>query len=220
MVDKLCATIAANAKEIAALVAAIAREKAAHTKARAATAKEIAATVAAIVKDNDAHTKAQCKLFAAAKAMATSPLIAANATAISHPTAANVMAITTMAELRELVAAMATSHPIAANTTAFSHPMVAVSKENNIPPSHGTRDGHAHATGGIVPAVNSSDLTGVASTAVLSLPARVITSRSGIVPSIQSLPTANGLSNNVATAMLRIKEVWAHQDAHLEAFMD
>ena len=64
-----------------------------------ATAKEIAATVAAIAKDNDAHAKAQRELFAAANAMATSPPIAANVTAISHPTAANVTAITTMAEL-------------------------------------------------------------------------------------------------------------------------
>ncbi len=101
--DKLRATIAANAKEIAeiddALVAAIARENAAHAKARAATAKEIAALIAAIAKDNVAHTKARRKPFAAVHAMATSPPIAANTTAISHPTAANVTAITTMAEL-------------------------------------------------------------------------------------------------------------------------
>ena len=34
-----------------------------------------------------------------------------------------------------------------------------------------------------------------------------------------SLPTAAGLSDNVATATLRIEEVCARQDAHLEAFM-
>ena len=34
-----------------------------------------------------------------------------------------------------------------------------------------------------------------------------------------SLLTAAGLSDNVATATLRIEEVCAHQDAHLEAFM-
>ena len=63
---------------------------------------------------------------------------------------------------------MATSHPIAANVTAFSHPTVAVLKENIIPPSHGTCDGHDHATGGIVPAVTSPDQSGVANMEVLS----------------------------------------------------
>jgi hypothetical protein len=53
-------------------------------------------------------------------------------------------------------------------STAISHPMVAVSKENNIPPPHGACDGHDHATGGIVPAVTSLDPSGTASTAVLS----------------------------------------------------
>ena len=85
--------------------------------------------------------------------MATSHLIAANAAAISHPVTANAMAI------HEL---------FAVNATAISHPTVAVSKENNIPPPHGTCDGHNHATGGIVPAVTSPDPSGVASTAVLS----------------------------------------------------
>jgi hypothetical protein len=183
----------------------------------AATAKEVAATVAATAKEINAYAKAN----------------------------------------REL---------IAANATAFSHPTVAVSKENNIPPSHGTCDGHDHATGGIVPVMTSSDPSGVASAAVLSSPACVMKSsppltvttsfptlvrmggiapadvcpereanilkalqaRPGIVPSVQipsstmtwmSLPTAAGLSDNVATATLRIKEVCARQDAHLEAFM-
>ena len=52
--------------------------------------------------------------------------------------------------------------------------------------------------------------------------------RPGIVPSVQipssttmwmSLPTATGLSDNIATATLRIEEVCTRQDAHLEAFM-
>ena len=252
--DELCAlvaaTITATAKEIAATFAAIAKDIDAHAKARcelfaaanamatsppiaanttaishpiaanatairtmdklralvtatiAATTKEVAYTVAATAKEIDAYPKANRELFAA------------NAMATSHPIAAN---------------AMATSHPIAANTTTFSHPMVAVSKENNIPPSHGTRDGHDHATGGIVPPVkNSPGPSGVASAAVSSLSACVVTSWLGIAPSVQiplstttwmSLPTAAGLSDNVATATLRIEEVCARQDAHLEAFM-
>jgi hypothetical protein len=303
--------------ELRALVAATA----------AATAKEVAATIAATTKEIDAYAKANRELFAA------------NVMATSHPIATNTMA---------------TFHPIAANATAFSHPTVAVSKKNNIPPSHGTCDGHDHATGGIVPAVTSPDPSGVAnmavlspsppslndrtarsnllragsqnamdadfailapvheklaseeatmanvperlrrvgttlasdramggiaptvtsspgpsgitSMAVLSSPACVVKSsppstvttsfptlvtmggiapadacpereanilealraRPGIAPSVQipsstttlmSLPTAAGLSDNVATATLRIEEVCARQDAHLEAFM-
>ena len=201
LVAATAATVAATAKEIEASVKAMNELRELVAATIAATAKEVADTVTATAKEIDAYPKADREL------------VAANAMATSHPITAN---------------AMATSHPTAANTTAFSHPTVAVSKENNIPPSHGTCDGQDHATGGIVPAENSPGPSGVASAAVSSLSACVITSRLGIAPSIQiplstttwmSLPTAAGLSNNVAIATLRIEEVCTRQDAHLEAFM-
>ena len=94
--------------------------------------------------------------------------------ATSHPIAAN---------------AMATSHPIAANAMAISHPMVAVLAENNIPLSHGTCDGHDHAT-------VSSDLSGIASTTVLSLPACIMKSSppSTVTTSFLTLVTMGGIA--------------------------
>jgi hypothetical protein len=134
----------------------------------------VAATVAATAKEIDAYAKVNQELFAAntmttshpirANPMAISHPIAANTMAISHPIAANATAFTTVAELQELVAA--DQEKLVANQD--SHPTVAVLKENNIPPPHGTCDGHDHATGGIVLAGISPDPSGIASTAVLS----------------------------------------------------
>ena len=236
------ATNAVTVKEIPTTVTAIAKDNDAHAKAQRelfaaantiTTSPPIAANATAISHPTAANATAPITMMAELRELvaATQALAAANVTKIDAYAKANqgLFAANAMATTHPIAAnAMATSHPIAANATAFSHPTVAVSKENNIPPSHGTRDGHDYATGGIVLAVNSPGPSGVASTAVLSLPACVITSWPGIAPSVQiplsttawmSLRTAAGLSDNVATATQRIEKVCTRQDAHLEAFM-
>jgi hypothetical protein len=152
------------------------------------TMDELRATISATLKEIAALNAATAKEIAALVAAIAKDNVA-HAKARCKPFVA--------------VHAMATSPPIAAHATAFSHPTVAVLKENNIPPSHGTRDGHGHATGGMVPAVNSPGPSGVTSTAVSFLPARVITSWPGILSSIQIPSNVNRyLINHLISTML------------------
>ena len=226
----VAATNAATVKEIAATVAAILKDNDAHVKAQRelfaaanamTTSLPVAANAMAISPPTTANATANTTMAELRELVtATQVLTAANATEIDAYAKANreLFAANAMATSHPIAAnAMATSHPITANVTAFSHPTAAVSKETNISPFPGTRDGHDHATGGIVPVVNSPGPSGVASMAVLSLPACDITSRPGIAPRVQissspttrkSSPTADGLRRSAPTITLIWRLSW------------
>ena len=208
------ATNAVTVKEIPTTVTAIAKDNDAHAKAQRelfaaantiTTSPPIAANATAISHPTAANATAPITMMAELRELvaATQALAAANVTKIDAYAKANqgLFAANAMATTHPIAAnAMATSHPIAANATAFSHPTVAVSKENNIPPSHGTCDGHDHATGGIVLAMNSPGLPGVASAAVLSLSACVMESSPSltVTTSFPTLVTVGGIAPNDA----------------------